>query len=316
MSTSRGTHQVDTARIDDDTYRDWRARMGDGFPLPTITQEGTRAARVRSRSTRARDVAVIDFHTTARVRAGGSTGAGELRLHLVRRGSWTFRYGRGAAPVQAGRFVLGRSTGSTGFDVAPHTSARTVGLPPGAIALPGADPHVAGSATDPEVRLLLAHTSLLHETIDSLTEPGLVAARDALVELVRGVLYRYVAGSEPDLAPALARAARDLADRRLTDPDLTPAMLARDLHVSVRTLHRAFAATAEPVAAYIRRRRIEEAHAALTAPRPLPVSVVAARWQFADSSHFVRAFRRHYGHTPARYARDANARRQSGTSNS
>jgi AraC-like DNA-binding protein len=59
-----------------------------------------------------------------------------------------------------------------------------------------------------------------------------------------------------------------------------------------------------------------EDHAALTAPRALPVPVIAARWQFADSSHFVRAFRRHYGHIPARYARDANTRRQSGTSNS
>jgi methylphosphotriester-DNA--protein-cysteine methyltransferase len=43
-------------------------------------------------------------------------------------------------------------------------------------------------------------------------------------------------------------------------------MLAQDLHVSVRTLH--------------------------------------------------RAFRRHYGHTPARYARNANTHRQAGTSNS
>lgn len=42
--------------------------------------------------------------------------------------------------------------------------------------------------------------------------------------------------------------------RRLADADISPAALARELNVSVRTLHRAFAATEESVSAYIRRR--------------------------------------------------------------
>ncbi|WP_405802797.1 helix-turn-helix domain-containing protein [Streptomyces sp. NBC_01187] len=42
---------------------------------------------------------------------------------------------------------------------------------------------------------------------------------------------------------------------------------------------------------------------ALTAPSGrLSVSEVAAHWQFADS-HFTRAFKRHYGRTPAEYVR-------------
>jgi AraC family transcriptional regulator, positive regulator of tynA and feaB len=33
------------------------------------------------------------------------------------------------------------------------------------------------------------------------------------------------------------------------------------------------------------------------------VSDLAAHWQFADSSHFIRAFKKHYGRTPTEYAR-------------
>lgn len=109
---------------------------------------------------------------------------------------------------------------------------------------------------------------------------------------------------EPRLAPALARAAMEIADARLTDPELSPASLARQLNVSVRTLHRAFAAAGEPVAAYIRRRRLERARLELAAPLRRPgVAEVAARWQFADSSHFIRAFKNQYGQTPAEFAR-------------
>ncbi|MEV5957101.1 helix-turn-helix domain-containing protein [Streptomyces sp. NPDC051987] len=93
----------------------------------------------------------------------------------------------------------------------------------------------------------------------------------------------------------MAQAARDIAGSRLTDPDLSPATLGRELKVSVRTLHRAFAETDDSVAAYIRRGRLEQSRVELTAPGTRPrVSEAAAHWQFADSSHFVRAFRKQY----------------------
>ncbi|MFJ1974010.1 helix-turn-helix domain-containing protein [Streptomyces sp. NPDC087903] len=37
------------------------------------------------------------------------------------------------------------------------------------------------------------------------------------------------------------------------------------------------------------------------------VSELAAHWQFADSSHFIRAFRKRHGQTPAQFARSAGA---------
>jgi AraC-like DNA-binding protein len=127
-------------------------------------------------------------------------------------------------------------------------------------------------------------------------------ARAALVELARGVLTQRVDGDEPLLAPALAQAARDVVDALLTHPELSPPVVARELNVSVRTLHRAFAGTQESVTGYIRRRRLERARLELAA-HDSSVSEIAARWQFADSSHFGRAFRRRYSQTPSQFAR-------------
>jgi AraC family transcriptional activator of tynA and feaB len=77
------------------------------------------------------------------------------------------------------------------------------------------------------------------------------------------------------------------------------------LHVSVRTLQRAFATAGESVTAYIRRRRLEQAWLELTGPAAARSSVteLAASWQFADSSHFIRAFKQQYGQTPGDVAR-------------
>jgi len=58
---------------------------------------------------------------------------------------------------------------------------------------------------------------------------------DALVELATGLVLDRFDDREPTFTPALAQAARDLADARLTDAELSPATIAAQLHVSVRT---------------------------------------------------------------------------------
>jgi AraC-like DNA-binding protein len=129
-------------------------------------------------------------------------------------------------------------------------------------------------------------------------------ARNALHELVRGLIFDHFDDREPAFTPALVQAARELADARLSDAGLSPAAIAAHLHVSVRTLQRAFAILDESFAAYIRRRRLEEAARALLAPGSrLTVSQAATRWHFTDGSHFVRAFKRQFHATPKEFVR-------------
>jgi AraC family transcriptional activator of tynA and feaB len=106
------------------------------------------------------------------------------------------------------------------------------------------------------------------------------------------------------LKVALVQMAMGIADSRLTDPDLSTRVLARELRVSVRTLQRAFAATETSVTAYIRHQRLERARIELAAQSNRPtIADLAAHWQFSDSSHFIRTFKKQYGQTPTQYTR-------------
>jgi AraC-like DNA-binding protein len=150
-------------------------------------------------------------------------------------------------------------------------------------------------ATTPESRLLLAHLDTAWALSEQLAPAGTRAAGTAL-----SVLLQQHAPT--GLPPRTWRtAAMAYADRRLKNPSLTPAVIAQALNVSVRTLHRAF--DGETVMAYVRRRRLGGARSDLDRPgSPYTVAEAAARWQFADTSHFRRAYRNTHWHPPRRAA--------------
>ena len=299
-----------------DAFRDgWETEIGDGFPLPTFSPATMRDFRVRSRATKVGDVAVTDLHGASAIRTEGPLDGVEdqVRMYVVRSGSWSLGapLARDEQTVPAGQFLIRHIGRPLHFETVPDTRAKVLVLPAATLRpLLGERQSVSGPADSAEVRLLVAHSNMIYETAADLGPAGVQAAHGALIELAKAVARRRVDDAEPQLALALAQAAKDLADSHLTDPELSGTMLARELNVSVRSLQRAFAAAGESVTAYIRQRRLEEAQLALTAPSGrLSVSELAAHWQFADSSHFIRAFKKRYGRTPTEYARSTTAAR-------
>ncbi|MEU9393623.1 helix-turn-helix domain-containing protein [Streptomyces sp. NPDC048324] len=295
-----------TGRDGFDAFRhSFEAQTGEPWPLPSLDLGKRGGFRIRVRGAVAHDTLISDVHSEHFL--GQPTVAREsgdrFELHMVRRGSWRFSSpsGRGDdVTVSAGTFIARRNNPPLLFDVRPGTEATVLLLPPDVLGRATGGRPVVGPADSGEMRLLTAHAAMVRETADDLSLVGLRGARDALIELVRAVLRREFDDTEPRLARALARAAMDLADEHLTDPELSPATLARHLNVSVRTLHRAFTTAEESVSAYVRRRRLERARQELLAPLGRPtVSELAARWHFSDSSHFIRAFKKQYGQTPA-----------------
>jgi len=96
---------------------------------------------------------------------------------------------------------------------------------------------------------------------------------------------------------------RAFIERHLGDPDLSPVMIADAHHISVRALHKLYEAEDQPIAASIRRRRLERSRQDLLDPSlgNRPVSAVGARWGFQDAPVFSRAFRAAYGLPPSQY---------------
>ncbi|GAB2468531.1 helix-turn-helix domain-containing protein [Promicromonospora xylanilytica] len=286
-----------------DFVREWQARMGERFALPAYSRATVAGFRARSRGFRLCDMIFNDFENASALRTEGPRAGAEdhLRLWIVRRGGWRLGVPGGAEHgAPAGRFLV-QGGRLSHFAALPRTSAQVLVLP--AAEVPRTRGAVAsGRADAAEVRLLTAHATMVSRVLGDLEPAGADAARETLAELARAVVHGGLDDVEPRLAPALAQAARELADRRLTDPALSPAAVAQQLNVSVRTLQRAFAAEGQSVSAYIRERRLDEARRALvTRPRRMTVTEIAARWQFADGSHFTRAFRDRYGRTPTDY---------------
>ncbi|MEV7415447.1 helix-turn-helix domain-containing protein [Streptomyces sp. NPDC089919] len=293
--------------------RGWETQIGDDvFQLPAFSPDTSGDFRVKGNVTKVHGAAVADLHAASATRTADVPGGDQdmVAMYVVRRGTWTLggAPGHGDQTVSAGQFLVRHLGSLTAFETSADLTAKFLVLPSAELRPLLGRRAVAGSADSAEMRLLTGFTDLIHLTVGDLGPAGVAAAQNTLVELAKAVAKGRFDDVEPRLAPALARAAKDLADRRLTDPGLSPQMLARELSVSVRTLHRAFAATGEHLSSYIRHRRLHEARVALGSPSGrLSISELAAHWQFADSSHFTRAFKKQYGQTPSEYARSVVA---------
>ena len=106
-------------------------------------------------------------------------------------------------------------------------------------------------------------------------------------------------------SPGLLLRIEDFVQRHLSDPELSPPMIASAHHISVSYLHRLFQGRGTTIAASIRARRLEQIRRDLADPTLLdvPVHRIAARWGFPDHATFSRAFRHAYSVAPGAYRR-------------
>ncbi|MBT2387697.1 helix-turn-helix domain-containing protein [Streptomyces sp. ISL-11] len=119
---------------------------------------------------------------------------------------------------------------------------------------------------------------------------------------VTGAAGARLAAVEPRQA-ALLRDIKAYIDGHLVDAALSPLLIARAHHVSVRYLHHLFRQDDSTVGGYLRVQRLERCRADLADPSSADRSVsgICARWGFCDATVFSRAFKRQYGLTPSEY---------------
>ncbi|WP_046729481.1 helix-turn-helix domain-containing protein [Streptomyces humi] len=283
--------------------REWRRQGSEQVPAPPIRlpRHGAGTYRARIWKQNLLDFFLEDQYSDA---VAGSTGGpgGHLEDRIVTSvtlsGEWRFDTGSQRATAAAGMLCVRRNEDPWDFEVARGTRAVTLVLPASEIRFPTNTRAVTAEQASPAAALLLAQLRLWAELADGLGAVAAGAARNATLELFRGLMYDQVI-DDAEFAPALLRAAMDHIEARLlADPDLSPQGIAAALNVSVRTLYRAFGqGVASPVMGYVRERRLERARAELLSTR-LTVSEIAARWHFTDSSHFVKAYKKRFAETP------------------
>jgi AraC-like DNA-binding protein len=120
-------------------------------------------------------------------------------------------------------------------------------------------------------------------------------------------MYRERAGAGPGeperMSTARLIAIQDWLERRLGDPELSPESIAAAHHISLRYLHRLFAAEQTSVSRWVKERRLEACRRDLGDPSLVRFSVaaIAARWGILDAAAFSRSFRTAFGLSPREY---------------
>lgn len=126
----------------------------------------------------------------------------------------------------------------------------------------------------------------------------------SVLDLLTTALSEHATGVQPALPreAQLLRARRYITDH-LSDPALSPSVVAGALGLSVRYLHALFQAESTSPFRSIVERRLELAAQLLADPRQASRSVTSIAFGvgFKDTSHFSRAFKDRYGLGPRGY---------------
>jgi AraC-like DNA-binding protein len=134
--------------------------------------------------------------------------------------------------------------------------------------------------------------------------PALSMVGNAATELVRALVVSAV--QDPDrqhlaITDSLPlRISLYLSDH-LREPDLTPARIAAEHHISLRQLYNVWSKNCDQsLAQWIINQRLVAARSELAGPdsRAKTISAIARRCGFVDTAHFARKFRQAYGMSP------------------
>ena len=146
---------------------------------------------------------------------------------------------------------------------------------------------------------MISHSSALESDPEAEAIGG--HATDLIATLIRSAFAKdaEVGGK----AAVLHEGVLAFIRRYHSDPQLSPAMIARAHHVSPRTLYNAFLPTGCSLMDTVRSIRLDRARDDLTNPYfgLLSVAQIALSHGFASPSDFSRTFRASYGATPTEY---------------
>ena len=223
---------------------------------------------------------------------------------LLKHGGWTGELDHGSVRVGSGQVCVmdfahtWRVAGTAQHNimlVAPR--ALIADLAPGA-------PPLHGRLLDSMAGRLLAEHMLslarfLPETRMSdapLLRETSVSLLSAAVSALRPISPEQGTGAERD--QRATERAFAFIEAHLTDPALDVTLICRALGTSRPALYRAFAG-GEGIAGYIRRRRLEAAHALLADQvDQTGIAEIAERFCFSSHAHFTTAFRSRFAYTP------------------
>src|SRR3982074_2864925 len=143
--------------------------------------------------------------------------------------------------------------------------------------------------------------------LETLSDPEWAAVAQGLADLLPTFVRQLVAptteaGGTATQAAILPRLCQTI-ERKLDDPELTPARVTEAEGISERYMQKLFEGSGSSFTHYLRERRLQRTSAELSNPAEAhhSISEIAYRNGFNDSAHFSRAFRHRFGLSPREF---------------
>ena len=152
-------------------------------------------------------------------------------------------------------------------------------------------------------------TCLTHiaNNLQTMTQDEVTALFDACISLLPVAVghagHDRSANSDLPNANYALREILDYIRWHISDDNLTPQSAAAAFNVSVRYVHKLFAANGTTFNSYVASKRLDHVRTDLLSQTSMkqPISGVAYRWGFNDLSTFNRLFKARFGITPTRF---------------
>jgi AraC-like DNA-binding protein len=228
-------------------------------------------------------------------------------VHFQLRGSSVFRQHGLSSALRVGDFVITTGTHPYNWEFRDDFSTFSIRFPQSFVDLPEAAlrpvlgrpvPALSrfGSRLSPFVAAVTTEDSLLWGPL------GARVARN-LIDLFATALCEAVSESPLPRSVLSFMKITEHIGRRLGEPGLDTAAIARAHHLSARHLQAVFAEQGTTVTGWIRERRLAGCRRDLAEPalRELLIGDIAARWGYRDQAYFSRLFRRSFGETPSEW---------------
>lgn len=251
---------------------------------------------------------VCDPCAATRPRAGRADhGAQTFTFQHVVSGQERFEIGDERHTLMAGDILVWNDLHPMRFEVVERLHKQSVTIPVARLRdwLP-ADWHSLPSYFANDTPAAKVLSSLVSSTISEAINGGLRdgnAIADALIGVMVGVLGRERSSHANSLRNLHLYKAKSFIENNLSEPDLSPSVIAASAGISLRYLHHLFEDIGVSVQQYIVVQRLEKARQDLNNPamRDRTVTDIALGWGFQSSAHFSRRFRAEYDLSPTDY---------------
>jgi len=231
-----------------------------------------------------------------------------ISLSLLTRGRWAYTqrdYSQTVASGQA-QLVLTDLTSAFDYDRRGVGGSHSLLVDVDQLNLPVDVIRTASSqlTSSPLYRLMRDHVAELSKVADALTSAERAMIGRGTTELVRALIASAArhAGAREAMTGSLMTRITTYLHRHLTEPDLSPARIARAHNISVRWLYDNWTDELSLVQ-WIIRERLELARRELAGPQTQSIATVARQCGFTDPAHFSRRFREAFGMSPREWRR-------------